>query len=149
MLQVDGATLVTEEEKVEAAFNYFSGILGTTHDREGRLDFEVLGIHRRDLSSLGRPFTEEEIWAVVKELPMDKASGPDGFTGRFYRSAWSIIKRDVIRAFDVLSSMDCHSFHHLNDALLILLPKSPDPVSLGDYRPISLIQNFGKKFPKR
>jgi hypothetical protein len=149
MLQVDGATLVTEEEKVEAAFNYFSGILGTTHDREGRLDFEVLGIHRRDLSSLGRPFIEEEIWAVVKELPLDKASGPNGFTGRFHRSAWSIIKRDVIRAFDVLSSMDCHSFHHLNDALLILLPKSPDPVSLGDYRPISLIHNFGKKFPKR
>jgi hypothetical protein len=33
-----------EEKKAEAAFNYFSGILGTTHDREGRLDFEALGI---------------------------------------------------------------------------------------------------------
>jgi hypothetical protein len=42
--QVDGATLVMEEKKAEAAFNYFSGILGTTHDREGRLDFEALGI---------------------------------------------------------------------------------------------------------
>jgi hypothetical protein len=92
MLQVEGATLVTEEEKAEVAFNYFSGILGTTHDREGRLDFEALGIHRRDLSSLDRPFTEEEIWMVVKELPLDKAPGPDGFTGRFYRSVWSIIK---------------------------------------------------------
>jgi hypothetical protein len=35
MLQVEGATLVTEEEKVEAAFNYFSGILGMNHDKEG------------------------------------------------------------------------------------------------------------------
>jgi hypothetical protein len=147
-LEVNGATLVTEEEKAEAAFHYFSGILGTAHDREGRLDFEALGIHRRDLSSLGRPFTEEEIWAVVKELPLDKAPGPDGFTGHFYLSAWSIIKRDVIRAFNPLSSMDCRSFHHLNDALLILLPKSLDPVSLGDYRPISLIHSFGKKFSK-
>jgi hypothetical protein len=138
MLQVERGTLVAEEEKAEAAFNYLSGILGMAHDREGRLDFEALGIHRRDLSSLGRPFTEEEIWAVIKELPLD------GFTGRFYRSAWSIIKRDVICAFDVLSSMDCSSFHHLNDTFLILLPKSPDPVSLGDYRPISLIHNFGK-----
>jgi hypothetical protein len=113
-----------------------------------RLDFEALRIHRRDLSSLDRPFTEEEIWAVVKELPLDKAPRPDGFTGRFYRSAWSIIKRDVIRAFDALSSMDCRSFHHLNDALLILLPKSPDPVSLRNYRPISLIHSFGKNFSK-
>jgi hypothetical protein len=31
MLQVEGATLVTEEEKVEATFNYFSSILGTAH----------------------------------------------------------------------------------------------------------------------
>jgi hypothetical protein len=138
-----------EEEKVEAAFHYFSGILGTTHDRDGRLDFEALGIHRRDLSSLGRPFTADEIWVVVKELPLDKAPGPDGFTGHFYHSAWLIIKRDVIRAFDALSSMDCRSFHHLNDALLILLPKLPDPVSLGDYRPISLIHNFGIFFQKR
>jgi hypothetical protein len=59
-----------------------------------------------------------------------------------------IIKRDVIRAFDALSSMDCRSFHHLNDTLLILLPKSPDPVSLGDYRPISLIHSFAKIFSK-
>jgi hypothetical protein len=28
MLQVDGATLVAEDDKAEAAFNYFSGILG-------------------------------------------------------------------------------------------------------------------------
>jgi hypothetical protein len=85
-LQVDGATLVAEE-KAGAAFNYFSGILGTTHHREGRPDFEALGIHWRDLSSLGRPFTVEEIWAVVKVLPLDKAPGPDGFTSSFYHSA--------------------------------------------------------------
>jgi hypothetical protein len=147
MLQIHGATLVAEE-KAEAAFNYFYGILGTAHDREGRLDFEALGIHRRDLSSLGRPFMEEEIWAVVKELPLVKAPGPDGFTGRFYCFAWSIIKLDIIRSFDALSSLDCHSFHHLNDGLLILLPKSPNPLSLDDYRPISLIHSFGKFFSK-
>jgi hypothetical protein len=59
------------------------------------------------------------------------------------------LKRDAIYAFDALFSMDCCSFHHLNDALLILLPKSPDPLSLGYYCPISLIHNFGKNFPKR
>jgi hypothetical protein len=82
-------------------------------------------------------------------LSLDKAPGPDGFTGRFYRSTWSIIKRDIIRAFDALSSMDCRSFHHLNDTFLILLPKTFDPLSLGDYRPISLIHSFGKNFPER
>jgi hypothetical protein len=148
MLEVEVVTLVAEEEKAEAGFNYFSGILGTAHDKEGRLNFEALGIHRRDISSLGRPFAEEEIWAVVKEQPLDKAPWPDGFTGRFYRFARLVIKRGVIRAFDAFSSMDCRCFHHLNDVLLILLPKSPDPMYLGVYRPISLIHSFGKKIPK-
>jgi hypothetical protein len=82
-----------------------------------------LGIHRRDMSPLSRLFTEEEIWAVVKELPLDKAPGSDGFTSSFYLSAWLIIKRDIICAFDALSSMDCRGFFHLNDAHLILLSK--------------------------
>jgi hypothetical protein len=42
--------------------------------------------------------------------------------------------------------MDCRSFHHLNEALLTLLPKVDNPEGLGDYRPISLIHSFGKIF---
>jgi hypothetical protein len=38
MLQIDGATLVIEEEKAEAAFNYFSEVLGSPHYREGLLE---------------------------------------------------------------------------------------------------------------
>lgn len=44
--------------------------------------------------------------------------------------------------------MDYRSFHHLNDALLILLLKKPDPLALGEYRPISLIHSFDKHFSK-
>jgi hypothetical protein len=44
--------------------------------------------------------------------------------------------------------MDCCSFHHLNGALLTLVPKKPNPVSLSDYHPISLIHSFGKIFSK-
>jgi hypothetical protein len=82
MLHIDGATLVIEEEKAEAAFNYFSEVLGSPHYRDGLLDFEAFGIHLRDLSELGHPFTEDEIWAVIRKLPLDKVPEPDGFTGR-------------------------------------------------------------------
>jgi hypothetical protein len=101
-----------------------------------------------DLQDFGQLFTEAEIWEVIKELPLDKAPGLDGFTGRFYWSCWSIIRGDILRAFNALSDMDCRSFHHLNGALLTLVPKKPNPVLLSDYRPISLIHSFGKIFSK-
>jgi hypothetical protein len=44
--------------------------------------------------------------------------------------------------------MDCRSFHHLNEALLTLLPKVDNPEALGDYRLISLIHSIGKIFSK-
>jgi hypothetical protein len=53
-----------------------------------------------------------------RDLPLDKAPGSDDFTGRLYRSTWSIIKDDMVRAFQAIFVMDCQSFHHLNEALL-------------------------------
>jgi hypothetical protein len=85
---------------------------------------------------------------LFRTFPRDKASGPDGFTGRFYRSSWLVIKADVVKAFQAISVMDCRSFHHLNEALITLLPKVDNPEGLGDYRPISLIHSFGKIFAK-
>jgi hypothetical protein len=131
-----------------AAFTFFDGILGASHERSCALDFEELGLPRLDLQDFRQPFTEAEIWEVIKELPLDKAPGTDWFTGPFYRLCWSIIWRDILRAFNALSYMDFHSFHHLNGALLTLVPKKPNPVSLSDYRPISLIHSFGKLFSK-
>jgi hypothetical protein len=108
----------------------------------------LLGLPCLDLSELGRPISKEEVWATIQDLPHDKAPGLDGFTGRFYRSSWSVIKADMVKAFQAISVMDCRSFHHLNEALITLLPKVDIPEGLGDYHPISLIHNFGKIFAK-
>jgi hypothetical protein len=44
----------------------------------------------------------EEVWNVVKAQELDKAPGPDGFTGRFYVACWEIIKDDVMDAFHAM-----------------------------------------------
>lgn len=33
---------------------------------------------------------------------MDKALGSDGFTGRFYKSCWNVIKGDLLMALDAI-----------------------------------------------
>jgi hypothetical protein len=45
-------------------------------------------------------FTLTELNDMIKELPSEKAPGPDGFTGSFYKLCWSIIKGDVLAAME-------------------------------------------------
>jgi len=60
------------------------------------LDWDNLGLSRIDDHELDRPFTLEELKHIVDELPAEKAPGPDGFTGLFYKRCWDIIKMDVL-----------------------------------------------------
>jgi hypothetical protein len=80
-------------------------------------------------------------------MPNDKAPGPDGLTGLFYKKCWEIML-DVVNVFNAFWSQDSMSFHHLNDAYMILLKKKDQPVEIRDYRPISLIHSFGKLVTK-
>jgi hypothetical protein len=40
---------------------------------------------QHELQDLVAPFNDEELDAVAKELPNDKAPGPDGFNGYFFQ----------------------------------------------------------------
>jgi hypothetical protein len=74
---------------------------------------------------------------VVRRLPHDKALGPDGFTAEFFQGYWGTVKADFMATFDKMFTLCGRRFQGLNQALLIMLPKRPDAVALGDYRPIS------------
>jgi hypothetical protein len=103
---------------------------------------------REELEDLGRIFTEEEVWGVIKELPADRAPGPDGFVGAFYQRAWQIIKPEIMAALTKLYVGDGRAFTKLNRALITLIPKRADAEEVGDFRPISLVHSFAKLFSK-
>nr|GEX72061.1 RNA-directed DNA polymerase, eukaryota [Tanacetum cinerariifolium] len=47
---------------------------------------------------LERPFSMEEVKGAVWGCDLNKSPGPDGFTFKFYRRYWSLIKDDVLEA---------------------------------------------------
>jgi hypothetical protein len=97
------------------------------------LDFPVV-----QLPGLDEHFTEQEILAVIRSMPQDKASGPNGFTALFLQQAWDIIWPLVMKVFDAFRHCDTRSLHLVNDALMILLPKKANVASMRDFHPIVL-----------
>ena len=147
-LRADDVVLFKEEEMAEAAFNHFNNILGIEGQQLNNINLEELNLPSIHGESIDHCFTEEEVWQAIVDMPTDKALGPDGFTGLFYRTAWQIIKDDIIRAFNALWSLDGRSFYLVNQAYLVLHRKRQDASSISDYRPISLIHSFAKLFTK-
>ena len=76
-----------------------------------------------DSSGLDNPFTEAEIWAAVCSSPAEKAPGPDGFSGSFYKACWLTIKDDLVAVFNKFHRLAVGDFASLNRAVIALLPK--------------------------
>jgi hypothetical protein len=88
-LKADGVR-ITEHEAMAALLQcYYEQLLSQQYTRAATLNFQALGIMQLDLTALDPPFTEEEVWNTMKELPSDKSPGPDGLTGacRCFRPA--------------------------------------------------------------
>ncbi|XP_058751102.1 uncharacterized protein LOC131624142 [Vicia villosa] len=81
--------------------------------------------------------SEEEIYHAVMNLNSDSAPGPDGFGPLFFQKYWSIIKCDVIGAVNHFFIQDW-VMPHYNANTIVLIPKTNEPNSINNYRPIAL-----------
>jgi hypothetical protein len=147
-LVVDGSRVTEHVEKAEAVDAFFEQLLGATADRPFTLDLDYLGLPSLDLQHIEGRFTEEEVWRAIRDMPLDKCPGPDGFSARFFRTCWSIIKEDVMEAFNSLSRLDCRGFGSINEAFITLLPKMEGAEEVWHFRPISLIHGVAKLVAK-
>jgi hypothetical protein len=108
----------------------------------------VLEVPTHELAHLDTPFSEEEVWETIKRLPSDKAPGPDGFIGRFYKACWPTIKTEVMAAISCAWAQKFRNMGALNSAFITLLPKLQPAQCVKDYRPISLVHSFAKLVTK-
>jgi hypothetical protein len=86
---------------------------------------------------------EKEIFLAISDLGLNKAPGPDGMTGLFYKSYWPIVKESVVNSVQSFfrGGFLLKEFNHTNIALI---PKIDNPHLVHHFRPISLI-NFNYK----
>jgi hypothetical protein len=113
----------SHEDKAAAIDDFYENLLGKCTGREYTINLTELGINTYDLADLDLPFSEEEVWNTIKNLPSDKAPGPDGFTGHFYKACWPIIKDEIMAAVLAVWNRKFVNFGVLNSAYITLLPK--------------------------
>lgn len=94
--------MTSHDDKAEALLDFYTNLIGTSQPRGRSINLDALGIQQRDLTGLETSFSVEEVWNTIQLFPSDKVPGPNGFTGRFYKSCWTIIKDDIMLAFDAV-----------------------------------------------
>jgi exonuclease III len=147
----DGSWAVTYEAKQSVLQNFFVNLLGEKVRRQRTFswqDLHLTQLQQQPGLELDRPFTADEIGAAVKDLPNNKAPGPDGFTNDFYKQCWDIIKIDILAAFNAVYLLQDFTLKNLNRAHIVLIPKMEVSTEPKDFRPISLIHSFAKLLTK-
>jgi hypothetical protein len=142
----DGNYITNHDHKVAIIWNSYKNRLGITNlqKRLGITNNPVMSfdldhlVTRYELSHLDDPFTMDEISTVLKEIPLDKSPGPDGFSGLFMKKSWDIIKNDFIKLANDFYSGNMN-LASINTAYITLIPKVNNPETMNEFRPISLV----------
>jgi exonuclease III len=144
ILRLNDKVATTIDDKLDLATEYFSGIIGSVPLRQLALNLDALqlpSLTATQARSLGAPFTKDEVKKIIMEMPSERAPGPEGFSGLFFKTCWEVIGDDFVPALEHLHKGQFRNFRRLNSSILILLPKKENPMDLKDYRSISLIQS--------
>jgi mannosylglycoprotein endo-beta-mannosidase len=147
-LLVAGHIWADHDSMEEALHQHFSGVFGTAMAGGITLDFQVLGIQALNLEDQDAPIPTDEVWAAIKGMSSDRALGPDGFIGAFYKTALPIIKQEFMDAIQAFIDGNTQNMGKLNSALVALLPKKVGANTLADFRPITMIYSFTKLISK-
>jgi hypothetical protein len=137
--------IVSEHEgKANILLQHFTSLMGTNVPATTDLNWEQLNIRTANLSHLETPFSVSELKAAVHEMHGERAPGPDGFIGAFFKKCWAFLSEDLLEAMDLMHSLKGKYWNLMNTASIVLLPKKNDPVDARDYRPISLMHSAAK-----
>ena len=145
----DGQEIKGQEEIKNEVFRHFKTLLSAVDSQENPEEFlkHIPKVIDMETNNFLTKEVTEEVKAIVWDLQLDKASGPDGFPIAFYDTFWHLIKNYLMKMIRyVIRKKKIGGF--TNCTFLSLIPKDPRPSSLNRFRPISLCNSSYKIISK-
>ena len=67
----------------------------------------------------------------------NKAPGLDGFSTEFFKVAWPVVGKEVVKAIKIFFFFSGMLLKEVNATIITLVPKKINPSSIGGFKPIS------------
>ena len=152
LIDEDGVRHESQDEIQNLCVSYFTNLLGKPvepalfiqEDITSLLNFSCSPSQQAGLIS---PFTSEDIRSAFFSLPLNKASGQDGYTPDFFMSYWYVVGGEVTAAVAEFFNSG-HLLKQMNATNLALIPKIPNASKNSDFRPISCLNTTYKVISK-
>ncbi|KAL0455886.1 UNVERIFIED_CONTAM: Retrovirus-related Pol polyprotein from type-1 retrotransposable element R2 [Sesamum latifolium] len=137
------------EDIKNSAVDFFCTLLSAraTPFTEPEFPFQFACLSTTQVANLCHLPSKEEIKEVVFQICKDSVAGPDGFTSTFYQTCWDFISSDIkeaVKDFFCGSPMP-RSF---TATTITLIPKTDNPQTWSEFRPISLCNVTNKILSK-
>jgi hypothetical protein len=121
----EGEIATEHQHKANMIKAFFDTLIGSAPSPTTAIDWPALQLPQLDLSELDAPFSADEVRQAIADIPADRAPGPDGFSGGFFKAAVNIILPDL------LSALNRNGLARINAAHLVLIPKSEGQLRCG------------------
>jgi hypothetical protein len=121
--------------------------LGRSDFTQMHFNLDELIEEAENLEELVAPFSKDEIDGIIKNLPLGKSPGPDGFNSDFMKKCWGVVASDFYELCNGLYNEEI-CLQSINGSFIVLVPKVANPIKVGDFRPISLLNSSIKLITK-
>ncbi|KAF5447348.1 hypothetical protein F2P56_032905 [Juglans regia] len=146
----ESGVVASTPEGVSEKFNCFFKNLFSTSNPQGlseSLQHLKPSVTEEMNTKLKRNFTQQEVEEAIFNMNPFSSPGPDRFPPAFYQNHWSLVGKEVSEAaLYILNSGG--KVDSINDTQIVLIPKKENPLTVSDYRPISLCNVIYKMVSK-
>ena len=113
---------------------FTTGDVSTPDDLEQLVQREITDEENDRMTTVP---TGEEIYQTLKSMNPQKAPGPDGLLGVFYKDCWDLVGDDVVASVQSFFTAG-YLLKETNYTYVVLIPKHNQAVTSQDFRLISL-----------